>query len=150
MLARGDVLTLGLLDLVERAELDARLCCKALCSLGRLSVSVEGDSSGRADDLLVEIGLLFRQTHRQHGQASRRTHGDDVAPTQAQLLELRFDQARQAVDSAVDERSGQLLDTDFQQKVLGHGARTLTRPRRSQKPRLASVSRLKQEPRPNQ
>ena len=109
------------LDDRERLDRDPELGGERLSGLGGLAV-LERRRLGRADDLLVEIGLVRFELVDDHRQAARRAERADVTVGKSQLGELGDDDVRERGEGGVDERGGQLFGADFEEQVRHEGA----------------------------
>ena len=103
------------LDDRERVDRNAELCGECLGGLGRLAV-LEGGGLRRADDLFVEIELPGRHVVHDDREAAGRPERRDRTVRQAGVRELVGDDLRQRHEGGVDERRGQLLGADLEQK----------------------------------
>ena len=99
---------------------DAELVREGLGGLRGLAVLV-GGGLGRADDLLVEVGLPVGQVVHEEREPARRAERADVAVRKPKTLELRAGEARQRGERGVDEGGGELLGSDLEKERLRHG-----------------------------
>ena len=108
----------GLVQDDQRGERDSELVRERLRGSRRLAVLVRRGLGG-ADDLLVHVWLPRGDIRHEDREPARRSEGAHRAVRDATLGQLRLRQIRQGGQRAVDERSREFLDADFEEEGRG-------------------------------